>query len=97
MDTRYRKLGVPYVPPDPRGGLDQVREDPEPNPPHREGGEPPERLRGEGHSVVRADARGQAVLLKIPYAVHSSVMGAAPFCTSWANWRRSCMFCYLCI
>lgn len=46
------------------GGLGEIRQDPQAQPPHGERGESAERLRGEGHPVVRADAPGQAVLGK---------------------------------
>jgi hypothetical protein len=44
-----------------RAGLDQLRRDPELDPPRGERREAAERRRREGHAVVAADARGQAV------------------------------------
>lgn len=47
-----------------RGRLGEIGQNPEAEPPHREGRQPPEGLRGERHPVVGADPRGEAVLFK---------------------------------
>ena len=49
-----------------RGRRHQVGENPEPNPPHREGGQAAERLAGEGDPVIGADAHREAISAEEP-------------------------------
>lgn len=65
---RFRRPGAfgferpmhPFMPPVllRRGGLAEIRQDPEAQPPHRERGEPPEGLGREGHAVVQGIRTG---------------------------------------
>src|SRR5438094_912970 len=47
--------------------LDQLGRDTEPDPPHREPRDPPDRLAGERRTVVAADDRGEPVFAEGPF------------------------------